>query len=262
MATADADSEARMRRSGINPLEPERAADALGRAAARADAVLAVADIDWARFAPGFTTSRPSPLLAELPEVRDLLAQRPDTTAAAPHALRERLAGQSAAERERTLTALVRTEAAVVLGHAGTDRVGAATAFNALGFDSLMAVELRNRIGAATGLALPATLLFDQPSATALAAYLRGRLTDDTDAAGAVLAGLDSLATLLAALPQDDTRRDRIGSRLQSLLGHFTGSTTAAAVTTAGTGDDIGDRIRSADADEIFSFIENDLGIS
>ncbi|MDX3839387.1 type I polyketide synthase [Streptomyces europaeiscabiei] len=262
MATADADGEARMRRSGINPLEPGRAADALGRAAARADAVLAVADIDWVRFAPGFTTSRPSPLLAELPEVRDLLAQRPDTTAAAPHALRERLAGQSAAERERTLTALVRTEAAVVLGHAGTDRVGAATAFNALGFDSLMAVELRNRIGAATGLALPATLLFDQPNATALAAYLRGRLTDDSDGAGAVLAGLDSLATLLAELPQDDTRRDRIGARLQSLLGNFTGSTTAAAVTTADTGDDIGDRIRSADADEIFSFIENDLGIS
>ncbi|MFE7841731.1 type I polyketide synthase [Streptomyces sp. NPDC057474] len=261
MATADADNEARMRRSGINPLEPERAADALGRAAARADAVLAVADIDWARFAPGFTTSRPSPLLAELPEVRDLLAQRPDTTAAAPHALRERLAGQSAAERERTLTALVRTEAAVVLGRAGTDRVGAATAFNALGFDSLMAVELRNRIGAVTGLALPATLLFDQPNAAALAVYLRGRLTDDTDAAGAVLAGLDSLTTLLAALPQDDTRRDRIGTRLQSLLGHFTGGTTAA-VTTVVTGDDISDRIRSAGADEIFSFIENDLGIS
>ncbi|MBX7552241.1 SDR family NAD(P)-dependent oxidoreductase [Streptomyces sp. tea 10] len=262
MAGADADGESRMRRGGIEPLDPERAVDALGRAVARTDAVLAVADIDWARFAPGFTTSRPSPLLADLPEVRDLLARRPQNTAGASQALREQLAGQSAAERERTLTALVRTEAAAVLGHTGTDRVGATTAFNALGFDSLMAVELRNRIGAATGLALPATLLFDQPSATALAGYLRGRLSDDTDGAAAVLAGLDTLEAALAALPQDDARRDRIGARLQSLLGGFTGRATTALAAPATGGDDVSDRIQSAGADEIFDFIENDLGIS
>ncbi|RDG39779.1 type I polyketide synthase [Streptomyces corynorhini] len=260
MATADADSENRMRRGGIEPLDPERAVDVLGRAAARADAVLVVADIDWARFAPGFTTSRPSPLLTGLPEVRDLLTRR-EETADAPRALRERLAAQTTAERERTLTALVRTEAATVLGHTGTDRVGATTAFNALGFDSLMAVELRNRIGVATGLALPATLLFDQPSATALAGYLRGRLSDDTDGAAAILAGLDSLEAALAALEQDDTRRDRIGARLQSLLGHF-GRTAATVAAPATGGDDVSDRIESAGASEIFDFIENDLGIS
>ncbi|MGW6293292.1 type I polyketide synthase [Streptomyces sp. NPDC055058] len=261
MATADADTEARMRRSGVNPLDPGKASDALGRAAARADAALVVADIDWARFAPGFTTSRPSPLLADLPEVRDLLAQRPETTTGGPEALRDRLAGQSAAERERTLTALVRAQAAAVLGHTGTDRVGATTAFNALGFDSLMAVELRNRIGAATGLALPATLLFDQPSAQVLAGYLRGRLAEDTDGAAAVLAGLDSLEAALDGLPEDDARRDRIGARLQSLLGRF-GGTTAAPATAPVDGGDVSDRIHSAGADEIFDFIENDLGIS
>ncbi|MER6561682.1 type I polyketide synthase [Streptomyces sp. NPDC001027] len=260
MATADADSENRIRRGGIGPLDPERAVDALGRAVARPDAVLAVADIDWARFATGFTTSRPSPLLTGLPEVRDLQARRPQSAAGAPQALRERLAGQSAAERERTLTALVRTEAAAVLGHTGADRVGAGVAFNALGFDSLMAVELRNRIGASTGLALPATLLFDQPSAGALAGYLRGRLSDDAEGAESVLAGLDSLEAALAALAKDDVRRDRIGARLQSLLTGFTGS--SAAVAPAAGGDDVSDRIQSAGADEIFDFIENDLGIS
>ncbi|AVV44100.1 polyketide synthase [Streptomyces sp. P3] len=260
MATADADSEHRMRRGGIDPLDPERAVDALGRAVARTDAVLAVADVDWARFAPGFTTSRPSPLLTGLPEVRDLHARRPQSATGAPQALRERLTGQSAAERERTLTGLVRTEAAAVLGHTGTDRVGATTAFNALGFDSLMAVELRNRIGAATGLALPATLLFDQPSATALAGYLRGRLSDGAEGAETVLAGLDSLEAALTALAKDDVRRDRIGARLQSLLAGFGGHTAAADA--AGGGDDVSDRIQSAGADEIFDFIENDLGIS
>ncbi|GGX37500.1 hypothetical protein GCM10010297_68390 [Streptomyces malachitofuscus] len=261
MATADAGTENRMRRGGINPLDPAKAVDALGRATARTDAVLAVADVDWARFAPGFTTSRPSPLLSGLPEVRDLPATRPEAAAGAPGALRERLAGQSAAERERTLTTLVRAEAAAVLGHTGTDRVGATTAFNALGFDSLMAVELRNRIGAATGLALPATLLFDQPSATALAGYLRDRLTEDTDTAAAVLAGLDSLEAALDGLPEDDARRDRIGARLQTLLGRL-GTTTTVVPAPADGGDDVGDRIRSAGADEIFDFIENDLGIS
>ncbi|MFI0240647.1 type I polyketide synthase [Streptomyces sp. NPDC016845] len=262
MATADADTEARMRRGGVNPLDPGRAADALGRAVARPDAVLALADIDWARFAPGFTTSRTSPLLADLPEVRDVLAQRPETAAGAPEALRDRLAGQSAAERERTLTALVRAEAAAVLGHTGTDRVGATTAFNALGFDSLMAVELRNRIGAATGLALPATLLFDQPSAQALAGYLRGRLTEDTDGAAAVLAGLDSLEAALDGLPEDDVRRDRIGARLQALLGRFGGTVAVTTVPASADGGDVSDRLEAAGADEIFDFIENDLGIS
>ncbi|CAL9320650.1 type I polyketide synthase [Streptomyces sp. SudanB66_2053] len=263
MATRDAGTESRMRRGGIQPLDPDRAVEALGRATARTDAVLTVADIDWARFAPGFTTSRPSPLLAELPEVRELSGTGPRTAAAdAGQDLRARLAGQTPAERDRTLITLVRTEAAAVLGHASTDRVGAAQAFNALGFDSLTAVELRNRIGAATGLALPATLLFDHPDATALAGYLRGRLTEDTDGGGAVLAELDRLEAALSALAADDARRDRIGARLQSLLGRLGGGTAGAAPATA-TGDgDIAGRLESAAADELFDFIENDLGIS
>ncbi|MEU1702988.1 type I polyketide synthase [Streptomyces pseudogriseolus] len=263
MATRDAGTENRMRRGGIQPLDPDRAVEALGRATARTDAVLTVADIDWARFAPGFTTSRPGPLLAELPEVRELSDTGPRGAAAdAGQDLRARLAGQTPAERDRTLITLVRTEAAAVLGHASTDRVGAAQAFNALGFDSLTAVELRNRIGAATGLALPATLLFDHPDATALAGYLRGRLTEDTDGGGAVLAELDRLEAALSALAADDARRDRIGARLQSLLGRLGGGTAGAAPATA-TGDgDIAGRLESAAADELFDFIENDLGIS
>ncbi|MFI6039901.1 type I polyketide synthase [Streptomyces sp. NPDC051315] len=263
MATRDAETEARMRRGGINPLDPDRAVEALGRTTARADAVLAVADIDWARFAPGFTTSRPSPLLAGLPEVRELLARRPRSADAdAGHALRARLAGQSPAERERTLVTLVRTEAAAVLGHASTDRVGAGQAFNALGFDSLTALELRNRIGVATGLALPATLLFDQPNATALAGYLRGRLTEDTDGAHAVLADLDRLEAALSGLPADDARLDRIGARLTALAARLGGGATGGAPAGTAAGDDIVDRLESAAADELFDFIENDLGIS
>ncbi|MEV6535359.1 type I polyketide synthase [Streptomyces sp. NPDC051639] len=263
MAAQNTGAEERMRRSGMNPLDPRRAPAALGRAVARPDAAVAVADVDWARFAPGFTSARRSPLLSDLPEVRDLAAAHPAAPGEddAAEALRSRLAGQSAAEQERTLLALVRGQAAGVLGHASTDKVGAAQAFNALGFDSLTAVELRNRLGTATGLALPATLLFDQPNATALAGYLRGRLTEGMDGAGRALAELDRLESALTDLADDDARRDRIGARLRSLLARWDGPDRGAVLTATAT-DDVSDRINSAAADEIFDFIENDLGIS
>nr|WP_276147179.1 type I polyketide synthase [Streptomyces sporangiiformans] len=269
MAVENADTEQRMRRSGLNPLDPGRAPEAIGRAVARREAALAVVDVDWARFAPGFTSVRRSPLLSDIPEVRDLAAAHPAAVEEenAGEALRARLAGLTADERERTLVTLVRTQVAGVLGHASTDSIGATRAFNALGFDSLMAVELRNRLGAVTGLQLPATLLFDQPDATALARYLRGRLTDGADGTdgGGVLAELDRLEASLATLDADDTRRDRIGVRLRALLARWNGADGTAgapAADGATATDDITDRINSAAADEIFDFIENDLGIS
>jgi NADP-dependent 3-hydroxy acid dehydrogenase YdfG/acyl carrier protein len=269
MAVENADTEQRMRRGGLNPLDPGRAPEAIGRAVARREAVLAVVDVDWARFAPGFTSVRRSPLLSDLPELRDLAAAHPAAAEEenAGEALRARLAGLSADERERALVTLVRTQVAGVLGHASTDRIGAGRAFNALGFDSLMAVELRNRLGAVTGLQLPATLLFDQPNATALAGFLRGRLADGADGAdgGGVLAELDRLEASLATMDADDTRRDRIGVRLRALLARWNGTdgtAGASAADGATATDDITDRINSAAADEIFDFIENDLGIS
>ncbi len=74
------------------------------------------------------------------------------------------------------LTGLVRSNAATVLGHTTPDAVRPDQAFNELGFDSLAAVDLRNRLNTVTGLRLPPTLVFDYPTPNALAVYLHSEL--------------------------------------------------------------------------------------
>ncbi|MET8850308.1 type I polyketide synthase [Amycolatopsis sp. NPDC004625] len=172
---ADHDAEDYLRRRGLTPLRPALALRALAAAVGRDETAVTVADVDWARFAPAFTSARPSALLRGVPDAQQE-AEVPETD------LREQLAGLSEVEAERALLGLVRTEAAVALGHRGTDAVGAARPFTELGFDSLTSVEFRNRLASAAGVALPATVVFDHPTPAALAAYLLGVLRPDAAA--------------------------------------------------------------------------------
>ncbi|MFH8520717.1 beta-ketoacyl synthase N-terminal-like domain-containing protein, partial [Streptomyces gelaticus] len=155
---------------------------------------VAVADVDWARFVPGFTAARPRPLISNIPEAAKALeAERggPEDTASGLSELAGLLAGLTETEQTRTVLELVRTEAAGVLGYGSAAAVEPGRAFRDMGFDSLTAVEVRNRLTKATGVKLPATVVFDHPSPAALAEYLRAQVVGSgTASAVAVGSGL------------------------------------------------------------------------
>ncbi|MFD4673750.1 SDR family NAD(P)-dependent oxidoreductase [Lentzea sp. NPDC058450] len=133
--------------------------------------------------------------------------------------LSKRIAGLSDGDRDQLLLDVVRSHVAKALGLPGPDSVDEHRAFQDLGFDSLSAVELRNSLNAATGLKLPATLVFDYPTPAALVDQLRDEVKPDTPAGAPLALGdLDRLAAELIELGKDETARARITERLQAVL--------------------------------------------
>ncbi|MFG2358735.1 type I polyketide synthase [Streptomyces sp. NPDC048521] len=253
---ADADTEAerreQLRRRGVLALDPQQALVALADAVRHADTVVTVADVDWAGFAPAFTAARPSPLLGELPEVRESLAADTDEPAAAEPGLAARLGALPEADQQRELVELVRREVAVVLGHDDPDALPTGRPFTELGFDSLAAVNLRNRLGAATGVRLPATAVFDHPTPAGLADHLRKQLVvPATAAVGSLDEELDRLAGVLAEVSGEDDRR-RALTRLQGLVSRLSPRSD-------GTGDSVTEQLGAASDEEIFRFIDSEL---
>ncbi|WP_344317747.1 SDR family NAD(P)-dependent oxidoreductase, partial [Streptomyces javensis] len=163
--------QARLRATGMPAMAPDLAIAALQRALDVADTHVAVADVEWDRLIAATPSLDGAAVLGELPDARRAEAAAA-TTGEEDTPLAQRLAGLSPQEAEEALADLVSTEVAAALGYADTAAVEAGRAFRELGFDSLTAVDLRNRLNAATGLRLPVTLVFDYPTVTALARFL------------------------------------------------------------------------------------------
>ncbi len=165
----------RMESSGMPPLTVEQGLRLFGAAVRRDDAEPVLVPLGMASG-----TMRPvgdvPPLFRGLVKGGRRAAAQAAGSAGTPESFARQLSGMDGARRLRHVVDLVRTEAAQVLGHASEGRIAEQQDFYELGFDSLTSVELRNRLAAATGLRLPATLVFDSRTPTELATWLCDRL--------------------------------------------------------------------------------------
>ncbi|MFE4311861.1 SDR family NAD(P)-dependent oxidoreductase, partial [Streptomyces sp. NPDC056891] len=263
---AEGDGEEYLSRVGIRPMAPDLAVAALHEALTLDETFVAVADVDWERFVPTYTVARRRPLIEDLPEVRRLAAVTDtangdtsggDASGDDTQSLRGRLAELTADDQHAELLAIVQREAAKVLELRDPQAVAEQRAFRELGFDSVMAVEVRNRLRRLSGLQLPATLVFDHPTPGAVVAYLRGAMfPDGTGAVASPLAQIERLENALLRMRQPDSReKARITLRLQSLLETWRGEGDEQGQEDAG-----GQPFASATPDEVFDFIDKELG--
>ncbi|MEU1689996.1 phosphopantetheine-binding protein, partial [Micromonospora sp. NPDC005707] len=234
----------RLARTGLLPMPTDHAHALLDAALAGGEPALVPVALHLAALRTGPV---PAILRGLLPESR-----RP----AAPQvALADRLGALAEPERLPYLLGLVREQIATVLGHTDPQAVEPQRTFKDLGFDSLTAVELRNRLNAATGLRLPATLVFDHPTADALATYLLARIPVTGDGRpGDVLDELARLDRVLAEATLDEATFHEVRNRLQRRLA-LLGKRWEAA-----EDGDLDGRIHTASTTEIFDFIDQELG--
>ncbi|WP_406358269.1 type I polyketide synthase [Streptomyces sp. NBC_01635] len=220
-----------LRRHGLRVMQPGRALLGLASALEGRGGAVAVADVEWDRFLPAFTSRRPSPLLSGLPTVG---ATAPDATEGKKTedtraALVARLADRPEKERRRILREIVRERAGAVLGRSTGTAVDLDRSFRDVGFDSLTAVELRNQLHAETGLRLPTTLVFDHPTPRHLADHLYEELFADEAAAR----GDDEAAfrTVLTTIPFSRWQESGLLTAVLSLAHDGADSRTADAAT-------------------------------
>ncbi|MFF4240188.1 SDR family NAD(P)-dependent oxidoreductase [Actinomadura geliboluensis] len=233
---------ARLTRSGLTPLSSEEGLALLDMALQTKDrALLVPARLDTAALrAVAAAGMLPPPL-------RGLVREPARRGAVARDTLVRRLTGRDGAEQERMLLEFLREQISTVLGYADPGEVEAERGLLDLGFDSLTAVEFRNRLNAATGLRLPPTVAFDYPTPLALARYLHGELGI---AGGDGAAQDEELRRAIAAIPLERLREAGLMEVLTRLAG-LTATATTAEPADAGAGADQAKAIAEAGAADL-----------
>ncbi|WP_406214870.1 SDR family NAD(P)-dependent oxidoreductase [Streptomyces decoyicus] len=234
---------ARLARGGMTALSTAEGLALFDAADGAPDALFVAARLD-----PAAHRGQVAPQLRDLvrPALRRAAQGGPETDS---DALQKRLMPLGDSDRIRLLSNLVRDHAGIVLGHSSGAAVPPGRAFRELGFDSLSAVELRNRLSKATGLRLPSAVAFDHPNAEALAAFLLAQLAPpEADPAEALLAELDNLAAALESATAHGGD-DRITARLRSLQTRWEKATGAPSAD--------GDDLDEASDEELFRFVDN-----
>ncbi|MEV6117731.1 SDR family NAD(P)-dependent oxidoreductase [Streptomyces sp. NPDC052109] len=242
----------RLRRLGLPPLTPAQGLRTFDAGLGAEDAVLVPVRLDAAAL-----RARPEGVPALLRGlVRPARRRGTEPAAGAPaDSWRDRLAPLADSERDRALLELVRTHVAGVLGHPSSESVDPGRAFQEMGFDSLAAVELRNLLAGATGLTLPATLVFDQPTPLTLATHLKTALVPGpADLTRSALAELDRLEAALHDLPDEGGSHARVTARLEALLRSWQ-DTHGRRTAPEAPAD-----FREASDEELFARIDNELG--
>jgi acyl transferase domain-containing protein len=230
---------ARVRRGGIIAMSDKEGLELFDAAYAAGEALVVPVRFDAAVLRAQARAGLMPPLLRSLIRV----PARQDT-ASARGSLARRLVNTPEGERERVLLELVCSEVAVVLGHSSAEAVDVHRPFNSLGFDSLTAVELRNRLVTVSGVQLPATLVFDYPTCAELSDFLLDKMLPEIGSPSKTDAGETAIREAISAIPLKRLREAGVMETLLQLAGLADGSTAAL-------GDDTEERIDAMDVDSL-----------
>ncbi|WP_394846827.1 SDR family NAD(P)-dependent oxidoreductase [Pendulispora brunnea] len=242
---------ARLRRQGLIPFSAEEALALFDAALGRPEALLVPVCLDSAAL--GARGDSLPPMLRDLARAP---ARRIDAPARQGEELARRLRALEPSERLRSLLDVVRQHVGAVLD-ADPHALEALRPLQELGLDSLMAVELRNRLASATGLRLPATLLFDHPSPAALAGLLLEQMLPDAPKANgasvlAMGAELDRVESALTELHANEAMREALTHRLRALLSRWAGGPGADAT--------FSEKVDAAGVDELLHILDQKFG--
>ncbi|MGA8363766.1 MAG: SDR family NAD(P)-dependent oxidoreductase, partial [Solirubrobacteraceae bacterium] len=248
---------ARFERVGIVPLSDEQGLELFDIACGADEALVLPVRLDMGSL-------RAQAKAGMLPMVlRGLVRVRTRQASDTGGSLQRRLADSPETEWDGIVLELVRGHVAGVLGYVSPEEVDPRRAFKELGFDSLAAVELRNRLGQATGMKLPSTLVFDHPTPAAVAEYTRSKVSVNGAGTPAIDEQLDKLEAALASIAEDDGERTRIKGRLQGLTRRVQSLLADDSYVLATVGAEAQDALESATDDEVFELLDkrrDDLG--